>query len=117
MEILSLVMTNREQRRKERQKVYNTREWKELRLAVLRDTPLCVDCLKEGRTTLAAEVHHIVSFMKFAESDPRRMEYAYKKANCVSLCRQCHIYRHHPELKDLNKYGVYDDEDDNTPLT
>ena len=107
-------MANREQRRKERQKVYNTKEWKELRLAVLRDTPLCVDCLKEGKTTLAAEVHHIKSFMKFAANDPRRMEYAYKKANLVALCQKCHIYRHCPELKAMDKYGVYDDEEDIT---
>lgn len=103
--------SRRIQRRKERHKIYNSKEWKLLREAVIREQPLCVDCLNEGKITPAEEVHHIVSFMKFAESDPRRMEYAYKKANCVSLCRQCHIYRHHPELKDLNKYGVYDDEE------
>lgn len=103
--------SRREQRRKERQAVYNTKEWKLLRQAVLRDTPLCVDCLKEGKITLAAEVHHIKSFMKFAANDPRRMEYAYKKDNCVALCKQCHIYRHHPELKDLYKYTDYDHDD------
>lgn len=110
-------LTRREQRRKERQKIYNTKEWKLLREAVLRDSPLCVDCFVEGRFTPANEVHHIKSFMKFAESDPRRLQYAFDKSNCVALCKQCHIYRHHPELKDLNKYGVYDEcdeEDDDT---
>lgn len=103
-------LTRREQRRKERQAIYNTKEWKLLRQAVLRDHPLCADCLKEGHITPANEVHHIKSFMRFAASDPRRMQYAFDKSNCVALCKQCHIYRHHPELKDLYKYGVYDEE-------
>ena len=107
-------MTNREKRRKERQKVYNSKEWKELRLAVLREQPLCVDCLNEGRITPAAEVHHIQSFMKYDASDPRRMEYAFQKANLVALCQKCHIYRHCPELKAMDKYGVYDDEEETT---
>ena len=107
-----MIMTNREKRRKERQKIYNSKEWKELRLAVLREQPLCVDCLNEGKITLAAEVHHIQSFMKYEESDPRRMEYAYKKANLGALCKQCHIYRHCPELKALDKYSIYEDDDE-----
>jgi 5-methylcytosine-specific restriction protein A len=106
-------MTKREKRRKERHKIYNSKEWKAIRDVVIREQPLCVDCLKENRITPAEEVHHIISFMKFAESDPRRIEYAYKKDNLVPLCRQCHIYRHHPELKALNKYTEYiDDETD-----
>lgn len=102
-------ITRRERRRKERQAVYNTKEWRALRQVVLMEHPLCEDCLKEGKTTLSAEVHHKKSFMKFEANDPRRMQYAYDKDNCVALCKQCHIYRHHPELKDINKYGVYDD--------
>lgn len=100
-------LTRREQRRKERQKIYNTKEWKALRLSVLRDTPLCYDCLKAGRITPAEEVHHIKSFMRYDANDPRRIELAYDKNNLVALCRMCHIYRHHPELRDINKYTDY----------
>lgn len=103
-------ISRREQRRKERQAIYNTKEWKALRQVVLMEHPVCEDCLKEGKTTLASEVHHIKSFMRFAKDDPRRIQYAFDKNNCVALCRTCHIYRHHPELKDLNKYGQYDDD-------
>ena len=105
-------MSNKEIRRKERQAIYNTKTWKLLRQSVLRDQPLCQDCLLEGKVTLACEVHHIKSFMKYSKDDPKRLELAFDKSNCVALCKQCHIYRHHPELKALNKYGFYEDEDD-----
>lgn len=102
----------RKQRRKERQAIYNTKQWHNIRDLVIREHPLCFDCLKENRITPAEEVHHIISFMKFDKSDPRRIEYAYKKENLVPLCKKCHIYRHHPELKALDKYTDYSDDDD-----
>lgn len=104
-------ISRREQRRKERHKIYNSKEWKLIRDTVIREHPLCSDCLKQQKITPAEEVHHIVSFMKYPESDPRRKEYAYNKSNLVALCRTCHILRHHPELRLIDKYGSYEEDD------
>lgn len=40
-------------------KLYNTKEWRLLRLAQLRKSPLCWMCEQEGRTTPATVVDHI----------------------------------------------------------
>lgn len=38
---------------------YNSRRWRNYRLAFLRQYPLCVDCEADGRVTLATVVDHI----------------------------------------------------------
>lgn len=49
--------------------------------------PLCEDCDAQGRTTPAAEVHHIVPI----NQDPsKRLDVN----NLVALCKQCHDLRH-----------------------
>ena len=62
-------------RKKIRQSIYNTPQWKNLRKVVLMKQPLCVDCQAElaekGKTdgdTLAIDVHHIDSFMKYVDN-------------------------------------------------
>ena len=40
-------------------KIYNTPQWRKLRLAHLMQHPLCEMCESKGRTTLASCVHHI----------------------------------------------------------
>lgn len=98
---------SREERRKERQAVYNTKRWKELRLLKIQSNPLCEDCLKNGKITPSEEVHHIKSFCKKGLSPEEKELRAYDYGNLVSLCRECHWRRHHPEgiIQDLlDKY-------------
>ena len=50
-----------QQQAKDKQEIYNSREWKELRIAKLRSTNgLCEECMKEGIVTAARCVHHVV---------------------------------------------------------
>jgi 5-methylcytosine-specific restriction protein A len=46
--------------------------------------PLCEQCLAEGKTTPAIEVHHI---RKVRDSP----ELVYEWSNLMSVCRSCHI--------------------------
>ena len=76
----------------ERQKIYNTNRWKQLRLAKLIASPLCEVCLKQGKVTPAIDVHHIDSFMNYTNS--LRIEKAYNYSNLMSICKECHSNIH-----------------------
>lgn len=80
---------NQSQSYKNRQKIYKSKQWKELRAAKLMQNPLCEECLKAGKTTPAADVHHIKS--PFNEIDPNKVsQLAYDYNNLKSLCKECH---------------------------
>ena len=80
-------------KRKQRQAVYNTPRWKKLRAAKIMDNPLCEICEREGRTTPAQHVHHIISFMDgFTADECDRLAYDYD--NLMSLCVECHRKEH-----------------------
>lgn len=87
-------MNSKEERRKERQAVYNTPRWKQLRNLKIQESPLCEDCLKEGRVTPAEEVHHIKSFCVRGISEEEKYRRAYDYNNLVALCKDCHHKRH-----------------------
>src|SRR5262245_33658880 len=65
---------------------YKNREWRNCRLAYLRQNPLCADCLDHQRTTAAREVHHIV---KVSIDPSRRLDFS----NLRALCKSCHSIR------------------------
>lgn len=52
-----------------------------VRNGVLDANPLCVHCLKQGRTTEATEVDHITPLYKGGTYDP---------SNLQGLCSDCH---------------------------
>jgi 5-methylcytosine-specific restriction protein A len=56
-------------------------EWRRIRLAFLAKHPLCEECLKGGRLTPAAEVHHITELASGGTHDPN---------NLMALCKPCH---------------------------
>ena len=75
--------------KKEYQKVYNTRRWKDLRAAKIRNNPVCEECARKGKTTPAKEIHHIRPF----EID-NDLSLAYDYDNLISLCVECHKEAH-----------------------
>ena len=77
----------------ERRKIYNTSRWKRLRKRKFSINPLCEMCLKEGKTTLAEDIHHIQSFMQ-TEDRWERMALAYDIGNLMSLCKKHHQMIH-----------------------
>lgn len=72
------------------EKFYSSKQWQQLREYIkARDNYLCQDCLKEGRITIANQVHHIEPILK--DWDKR-----FDEDNLVSLCNEHHKLRHNP---------------------
>ena len=82
---------------KDKQEIYNSREWKELRIAKLKSTKgLCEVCMKEGIVTPARCVHHIVP-IETARTKDEMKRLAFDVNNLRALCFACHA-RIHKEL-------------------
>lgn len=79
-------------KRKERQKIYQDVRWQRLRVAYLADHPLCEECLANGVTREAVDVHHVVSFM--TAEGVERIELALNYDNLKALCKECHQAEH-----------------------
>ena len=71
---------NRYGRTKEQKRRYNG-AWPKIRSRFLNAHPLCEICMKEGRATPAAEVHHIIPLAEGGTHDPE---------NLMALCKPCH---------------------------
>lgn len=77
-------------KRRERQRTddngfYSLTAWRNCRRAFLSMNPLCVDCLADGVTEPAVDVHHVV--------DRRRCADPYDHANLEALCKSHHSRR------------------------
>lgn len=84
--------------RKDKQDIYNSREWQELRIAKLRANPLCEECMKQGIATSARCVHHIVPIETARTKDEmKRLALDCGLNGLISLCFACHA-RIHKEL-------------------
>lgn len=81
-----------------RREVYDNPLWRRMRMAHLRNFPLCEICEMEDRVTLATEVHHINSFLN-AETVEERDQLAFQDSNLMSLCDPCHQRCHSGDLK------------------
>ena len=84
---------------KDKQEIYNSREWHELRIAKLRSTNgLCEECLKQGIVTAARCVHHVVPIETARTKDEmRRLAIDCGLQGLKSLCFACHA-RIHKEM-------------------
>ena len=82
--------------KKDKQEIYNSREWKELRIAKLRSTDgLCEECMKQGIVTSARCVHHVVPIETARTKDEmRRLAIDCGLQGLKSLCFACHAKIH-----------------------
>ena len=86
---------------KDKQDIYNSREWKELRIAKLRSNPLCEQCIKDGDAVgipggyirSATCVHHIIP-IETARTKEEMRRLAFDWNNLMSLCKSCHASIH-----------------------
>ena len=82
---------------KDKADIYNSREWKELRIAKLRSTNgLCEECMKQGIVTSARCVHHVVP-IETARTKDEMKRLAFDVNNLRALCFACHA-RIHKEI-------------------
>ena len=88
---------------KDKQDIYNSREWKELRIAKLRANPLCEQCIKDveavgipgGYIRSATCVHHIVPIETARTKDEmRRLALDCGMNGLMALCQSCHAKIH-----------------------
>ena len=79
---------------KDKAEIYNSREWKELRIAKLRSTKgLCEECMKQGIVTPAHCVHHIVP-IETARTKDEMKPLAFDINNLRALCFASHARSH-----------------------
>lgn len=74
-------------------KYYGSVAWKHLRHWYITNHPLCEQCLFEGRSTPAEEVHHRIPFAWFLSKDDRMKALLYPEF-LMSLCKECHLKIH-----------------------
>lgn len=89
-----------------RQKVYNSREWRELRAWYIAHHPLCERCSEQGRTSVATAIHHKTSFAKYfqnGEITEKSLQVAFDPDNLMSVCEDCHLTLHHQHKR---KYDI-----------
>ena len=71
---------------------YKSTAWQNIqRIAMQRDRFLCVECMKAGRITPAALVHHIKPITRQNINDP---EITLNLDNLEAVCVQCHADLH-----------------------
>ena len=87
------------QQQRDKAEIYNSREWRELRVAKLRAQPLCEMCQEEGRKSgikrgyvrSATCVHHIVPIETATTKDEMwQLAIGCGLSGLMSLCRPCH---------------------------
>ena len=87
---------NRQYERYERDKDTKRRygrTWKRIRDRYIALHPLCEECLKEGRSVLATEVHHKLPLADGGTNDENNLQ---------ALCKACHSRIH---IKDKRRPG------------
>jgi len=85
----------------DRQKFYNSKEWKDLRKYVNTIRPLCEECKIKGELKPAAEIHHIISVKNAPDLrlDPDNLQ---------SLCKECHSrITFNEDVKGRSKLKLY----------
>ncbi|QNN24347.1 HNH endonuclease [Planctomycetales bacterium ZRK34] len=80
-------------RRADDHKFYTCAAWRKLRALKLKRQPLCEQCDREGRTTLATVVDHMTP-----RSKRKDLELAW--SNLQSLCERCHNVKTAKEQKE-----------------
>lgn len=89
----------------ERRKIYKSTRWRKLRALKIAEQPLCEMCLKEGKTTIAEDVHHIQSFMS-TDDKVLRIALAYDYENLMSICKTHHQMIHNKSNRNDIKGGM-----------
>ena len=77
-----------------RKKLYSDRLYQKVRKLYFMEHPLCEECLKEGKTVQARDVHHKKSPFNDNLSMVERYFLLRNPSNFISLCRDCHQKAH-----------------------
>ena len=72
--------------------IIHSRKWRNLRRKKIIANPMCECCEREGRLTIATEVHHKIH-LQTAKGATKQL-LAFDWNNLESLCKECHINAH-----------------------
>ena len=85
-------------RNPEYQKLLNSKRWKQLRIAYLREHPLCEECLSNDKISSAIDVHHVYPVERGKDlqemTDLCYNQSAEHPNNLRALCIPCHCEVH-----------------------
>lgn len=88
-------------------KYYHSMSWRNLRVAYMRDHPLCERCLEKGIAKPAEEVHHI-RFFESGKTEQDKWFFLLNENNLMSVCRECHQKIHaYAKKYNLNECDHY----------
>ena len=82
------------QRRKERQKLYQMKQWRELSKWYIMHHPLCQRCEEKGIVTPSEHCHHILSPFDYGLSHTEQITRLLDENNLMALCADCHAAEH-----------------------
>ena len=89
--------------KKDKMRIYNSKEWRLVRNAKLEKNPLCEVCAERGKIVAAQCVHHIIP-IETATDFTYMKELAFRFDNLLSCCFQCHS-EIHQTLKSRTREG------------
>ena len=92
------------QQQKDKNTIYQSREWKELRIQKYRANPLCEMCKAEGKDVSAHAIHHRIP-IETATTMEEMKRLAFDWNNLVSLCWYHHA-KVHQEMGSTTKEVV-----------
>ena len=83
-----------EEQRSAQAETYADTRWKKLRTLMLRQNPLCEECMgRFGRETPATDVHHIIPIRE-------NPDLRFDKTNLMCVCQECHGKLEAQQVKD-----------------
>ena len=89
--------------KKDKMRIYNSKEWRLVRNAKLEKNPLCEVCAERGKIVAAQCVHHVIP-IETATDFTYMKELAFRFDNLLSCCFQCHS-EIHQTLKSRTREG------------
>ena len=89
--------------KKDKMRIYNSKEWRMVRNAKLEKNPLCEVCAERGKIVAAQCVHHVIP-IETASDFTYMKELAFRFDNLLSCCFQCHS-EIHQTLKSRTREG------------
>lgn len=90
--------------KQDKQRIYNSKEWRALRTAKLERDPLCEECKRRDKWVSATCVHHIIPIeTAHTFEDMKRLAFC-GLDGLQSLCYQCHSDIH-KELNSRSREG------------
>ena len=82
------------QRRKERQQLYQMKQWRDLSKWYRMTHPICEECARHGKLSPAEHVHHINSPFDYGLSEVEKLSRLLHPDNLMAVCQECHNILH-----------------------